>query len=405
MKLRYLIMGSVSFLPAMSWAGFIDEGKASLTMQNFYFNNDWRQDGAVKSKSEEWAQSFLLKYQSGFTEGPVGFGIDALGLVGIKLDSSPDRTGTGLLPVGAHGAPDEYSKFGPTAKARYSNSLLRAGSFIPTMPVAQANQTRMLPQVFRGYQLTFGEIEDLTVDVGRFTQNSFRNESGSDDIVMAGRSVRGGQATDKFDFASVNYNWAKNIQMSYNYADLDLNYKQHIVTFKSVVPLGEGNLTSDVRYATSSGEANSNVDNKTFGSMFTYRWQAHSFGLAYQNSQGKSGYPYLGGGDPYLVNTIMISDFGHPGEKSWQFRYDYDFAALGVPGLTFMTRYIVGDEYKDPAGLKAQDWERNMDIGYVIQSGPLKNLGVRWRNATYRSSGGDHLDQNRFILLYTLALF
>ena len=51
----------------------------------------------MQHKAEEWAQGFLLRYESGFTEGPLGFGVDALGLLGVKLDSSPDRTGTGLL--------------------------------------------------------------------------------------------------------------------------------------------------------------------------------------------------------------------------------------------------------------------------------------------------------------------
>jgi hypothetical protein len=43
--------------------------------------------------------------QSGYTDGTVGFGLDALGMLGIKLDSSPDRTGTGLLPTHDDGAP------------------------------------------------------------------------------------------------------------------------------------------------------------------------------------------------------------------------------------------------------------------------------------------------------------
>ena len=44
-----------------------------------------------------------------------------------------------------------------------------------------------------------------------------------------------------------------------------------------------------------------------------------------------------------------------------------------------MARYASG------APTKAMDdgraWERDVDVAYVIQSGPLKNLGLRWRNA------------------------
>jgi hypothetical protein len=49
------------------------------------------------SKREESAQGFILNLQSGYTEGTVGFGIDALG-IRFQLDSSPDRSNSGLLP-------------------------------------------------------------------------------------------------------------------------------------------------------------------------------------------------------------------------------------------------------------------------------------------------------------------
>jgi hypothetical protein len=87
-------------------------------------------------------------------------------------------------------------------------------------------------------------------------------------------------------------------------------------------------------------------------------------------------------------------------------RYDYNFASIGIPGLTFMTRYISGDNV-EVAGRSSEgkEWERNMDITYVVQNGPLKNLGLKWRNATVRSNFGNDLDENRLILSYTLPLW
>ena len=41
----------------------------------------------------------------------------------------------------------------------------------------------------------------------------------------------------------------------------------------------------------------------------------------------------------------------------------------------------------------------------VIQSGSLKNLGLKVRNATVRSNFGNDLDETRLILSYTLALW
>ena len=74
-----------------SWADFIEDSRASLSMRNFYINSDFRTGEGASSKSEELAQGFMLRFESGFTEGPVGFGVDALGMQGIKLDGGKGR--------------------------------------------------------------------------------------------------------------------------------------------------------------------------------------------------------------------------------------------------------------------------------------------------------------------------
>ena len=99
-------------LPTLAQAEFIKDSKASLELRNFYMNRDFRQDNdpalptvtgkapaESRSKSEEWAQGFLLRYESGFTEGTVGVGVDAIGTLGVKLDSGRGESGTGLLQV------------------------------------------------------------------------------------------------------------------------------------------------------------------------------------------------------------------------------------------------------------------------------------------------------------------
>ncbi len=108
---------------------------------------------------------------------------------------------------------------------------------------------------------------------------------------------------------------------------------------------------------------------------------------------------------PYVANLMAYQTFTRPQEKSWQLRYDYDFAGLGLPGLNLMTRYVQGRDIDRGAG-RADDseWERNTDLSYVIQSGPLKSVALKWRNITYRSRYGADLDENRFIVNYTLKL-
>jgi len=392
-------------LPGFAEADFFEDSKADLEFRNFYFNSDFRQEGASQSKRDEWAQGLLLNVESGFTEGTLGFGVDAMGLLGLKLDSSPDRRNTGLLPVGDDKAPDDYSRGGVTAKARLAKSVLRVGTLLPKLPTVLPNDGRLLSQTFRGAQLTSKDLADMTVNVGRLTANTERNDSGHEDIEAEAKGIKGGRPSDKFDFASASYNWSKALTTSYNYGGLENNYKQHIVTLLHNFALGESqSIKSDLRYARSLKDGNTNIDNTALGARFTYNVSGHGFGIAYQKMSGDTGFAHLAGTDSFLVNYVMISpDFANPDERSWQARYDYDFAALGLPGLSFMTRYLKGDNFARGRE-EGTEWERNTDIAYVFQSGALKNLELKWRNGSYRSNGGNNIDQNRVIVSYTLPL-
>jgi hypothetical protein len=93
-------------------------------------NRDLRDTTAAQqSKREEWAQGLILKAESGFTEGTVGFGLDAYAGLSLKLDSSADRAGTALLPNGfGNEGPDEYSEFSGAVKARLSKTVARSAA-------------------------------------------------------------------------------------------------------------------------------------------------------------------------------------------------------------------------------------------------------------------------------------
>jgi len=70
-------------------SGFIDDSKATLDLRNFYYNQDTRNAKAPTDK--EWGQAFMFNYQSGFTEGLVGFGLDLQAMYGLRLDASGAR--------------------------------------------------------------------------------------------------------------------------------------------------------------------------------------------------------------------------------------------------------------------------------------------------------------------------
>jgi hypothetical protein len=58
--------------------GFLQDSKATLKLRNYYINNDNRDSGTPNNAnySSEWGQGFQLEFQSGYTAGTVGFGVD-----------------------------------------------------------------------------------------------------------------------------------------------------------------------------------------------------------------------------------------------------------------------------------------------------------------------------------------
>ncbi len=397
-------------------AAFIEDSKAAVELRNFYMNRDFRQSGATQSKAEEWAQGFILKMESGYTEGPVGFGLDAVGLLGVKLDSSPDRTGTGILQRDRNApnrAQDDYGSAGLTAKAKLSATTLHVGTLQPVLPVLMRNDSRLLPQTYRGAWLQSKEVSGLTLDLGKLDRVNQRDSSDNEEMTVFNGGRRnitfgsGGTTSDDFLFAGGRYDWSPQLATSYYYGGLDGIYDQHNFNLIHVLPLGDKqSFKTDLRFVRSSDDGGSNVDNDAFGALFTYRHGGHGFTGGYQHMRGDTGFAYVAGGDNALINLLQINDFGNEDERSWQVRYDYDFAAMGIPGLTLMTRYVSGDNVDRGVGAsEGKTWERNTDIAYVIQSGPLKNLGLKLRNATTRSNFQSDMDENRVIVSYSLPLW
>ncbi|MCG4454896.1 OprD family porin [Pseudomonas sp. MMS21-TM103] len=421
-KLRLAIKSvlciSLGVTAPAAFADFIDDASGSLEMRNFYFSRDYRDSTAKQSKREEWAQGFTLRLQSGFTEGTVGFGLDAIGMLGLKLDSSPDHTGSGLLPRGSdRRAEDNYSKAALTAKARFAKSELRLGGLSSTLPLLAANNSRLFPQTFNGGQLVSKDIDSLTFTLGRVDSVKQRDSSEFEDLTTM--SQQGAYSTkvtsDSYTYGGVDYQVLPNLTLSYHASELQDFYRRDFVGLKYNQPIGPGKAFAELRYfdARETGdELLGEVDNRTFSSLFGYSINGHTFSGGYQKGYGDTAYAYVGGSDTYLFSEMQVSTFALANERVLHARYDYNFAELGVPGLTFSLRYVKGDEVDvsnvggpraarvRAAGGEGHEWERATDITYVVQSGALKNLSLRWRNSTNRSNFSESADEHRVIVSY-----
>lgn len=411
-------------LPSLAAADFISDSKASLSFRNLYMNQDTRHDVSTNATktNDEWSQGIILNYQSGFTEGTVGFGLDIYAATGIKLDSGPYRT-PDSFPTHSNGkSVDSFGKFAPIAKVKVSKTVLQVGSLMPQLPVIRSNmEGRLLPQIFRGGLITSQEISGLTARVGHIDRVNHRSSSNHDrmqmnvlakglrdnknNIALNGKNNKN-YTSNSFDLANLNYKWNDSLATGYTFGRLEDLYKQHAIDVVHVLPLGDKrSLKTDLRFSRSTNDGNFNVDNKSFSGMTTYNFGFNKLGFSYQKMTGSTGFAYIQGSDPFLVNYVTNRDFAAKDEMSWQVRHDYNFAGLGIPGLTVFNRYVKGTGGDLGRGKsEGREWERDLDITYAFQEGALKNFSVRWRNATVRSNIFKDLDDNRVILSYHLPL-
>ncbi|WP_027908916.1 OprD family porin [Pseudomonas sp. URMO17WK12:I4] len=433
-------------------AAFIEDSTAKLDLRNYYFNNDVRDSDTASNK--EWGQAFQLNLQSGFTEGTIGVGVDAIGLLGVRLDGGgrAGKPGQSRTPASTAGngtlfpadsdnsAVDEFSSLGLTGKIRFSKTVAHVGTLQPKLPVVTFNDGRLLPQTFEGAQITSNEIDNLTLIVGQLEHAKGRASSNSESLGIARNSGLGDipvADSNKFYYGGADYKVNKDLLVQYYYGNLDNFYKQHFLGLTHTLALGAGSLKSDLRYFDTSsdgkngsvagradgyigggywngGRANSDfgeVDNRTWSAMFTYSLEGHALSAGYQQVSGDSNFTQLnqgsipgqGGATTYLITDRQITNFGRAGERTWITQYGYDFGKIGVPGLTANVLYMKGDNIKSATG-DQKEWERDLTVSYVLQEGAAKGLGFAWRNASLRSQPGGDIDQNRLIVSYSIPL-
>lgn len=390
---------------------FFKDATATLQARNYYFSRDYSDiRGTEPSRAQEWAQGFILNLKSGYTPGTIGVGVDAIGTLGLKLDSGKGRVNTGLLPVQEDGdAADDYSRLGVALKLRAAKTELRVGELQPNLPVLTFSDIRLLPPSYQGASLVSNDIDGLTLQGGRLRSTSLRNESGDDKLqAMLGHVPKRAVSSDAFNYAGADYAFnSKRTTASAWYAQLEDIYQQRFYGLKHTQPVGNWVLGANLGYFDAREDGRKllgRIDNQAFFSLLSAKRGGHTFYVGYQGMYGDSAFPRVFANITPLGNEVPTYEFAYTDERSWQARYDYDFAALGVPGLTTTLRYISGDNVDTGKGYEGKDRERDLDIGYVVQSGTFSGLGIRVRNVMARSNYRTDIDENRLILSYTWTL-
>ncbi|MEB6668792.1 OprD family outer membrane porin [Acinetobacter vivianii] len=383
--------------------GLVEDAKGDILFRTGYLNRD-KKNGVEDTSS--YAQTAMVKLETGFTQGLVGFGAGVIGDGSFKLGSN-NNAGNGMIPRerlnGVDGKGDTYDHWargGGFVKARISNTTVTYGTQVLDIPVLASNTARLVPEYFEGVLATSREIDGLELTAGKFTKDQY-----SDQINTDGRKL------DRAVVWGAKYKFDDNLNAAYFGLDSKDKLDRHYINVNYKQPLDkDSGLTYDLSayhtkwdekastYSSTTDDL-SNRKNTIWALSTTYNTGPHSVMLAYQQNNGNTGYDYGENADGaqsiYLPNSYL-SDFIGNSEKSAQLQYNVDFSGYGVPGLSWTTAYVYGWDIK-VKNLTDNAHEREFfnQVKYTVQSGFAKDASLRLRHSYYRAS--DEYQTNAYI--------
>ena len=405
--------------------GFLEGQSISGTTRNWYANEQlkrggkftYRKDGVATPTDRRinWVQGTIVKYNSGFTEGTVGFSTEVAAYNAIALERDREnlasnnggapgtRPGAGnnrTLTKEGGDAQGQWSKLGlANVKARISNTTLTAGRMNFSSPQVDVIGNRALPSSFEGIAIHSEELNNLSFDLATFDRVSPRTE----ESLSKFRSEYGNidAEADHVNTAGISYQPLASLKTSLWATQAEDLWNQYY--FGATHELGDSqilSLTTGLNYYKTVDEGKKKlgeIDNDTYSLSFGLTHQAHSLTFSYQEVNGNEYFDYLHETNGIYLANSLLSDFNGPNEKSFQVAYGLNMAEYGVPGLKFNIYQargwgIDGTHYKGGGydGVQAMDGETHYEYGigasYAVQSGPLKATTVRATYTAHRAS-------------------
>lgn len=394
--------------------GFIAGSRWSLLNRTVYDQRDYRHgarsNGARNALkpfaerngyAEEWAYGLMGRFQSGFTAGTVGIGLDVHVHSAIQLDSGGGRAGKArLLGLDDDRRPnDEMTRAGAALKLRTGPSTLVYGEQRVKTPVFGSSNSRLLPETATGWLLDTEATSDTRLLLGHFTESTDRNASSHDKGFVVNYS--NAEQGDRLDFVGL-VHAGDRLSASLFGSRYEDTWTQHYLGLAYRHPLGDDHALAFALHGyrtTDTGQALSGrIDNTAWSLSSSYLSGPHRFTLGYQHIDGDTPFDYVTRGAIYLGNAAQLSDFNAPNERSWQLRYDLSMAGFGLPGLSFSAAYLHGHDIDgrdvDPSGgyaylgygTEGEHWERDLEARYVMQDGAAKGLMVSLRHSVHRGN-------------------
>ncbi|WP_407713559.1 OprD family outer membrane porin [Comamonas testosteroni] len=352
--------------------------------------------------ARESAYGLMLNYESGYTQGVLGLGLDAhaYGAVNLGTQAEHARATPRYVAKDGQEIADSFGRAGAALKARISSTELKVGEMRTKTPIFSSSDTRLLPESNRGWQVISRDIPTLTLQAGRFTGWADRNARKNGADLLGNYS---GVTSGSFSFVGAAWNTpVPHLTLSSYYGQYADNWNTAYLGSFYKLPLSDKRALSfnlNLYRSTDTGRARSGeIDTTTWSLMSSYVAGAHRFGLGYQKVNGNNPFDYVNRGSIWLENAMQLSDVNGPREASWQLKYDVDLSSIATPGLSAGIAYTRGSgidnsrlnvvyaSYLGYSGTQGKHWERDLLLRYTVQHGVAKHLNLQLRYGVHRTN-------------------
>lgn len=418
-------------------SGFFEDSTVSVLNRTVYDYRNYRHgdaNSAARNKfkarnerndyAEEWGYGLITTFESGFTQGTVGLGLDGFGFFGLRLDSGGGRAGKSrLLAVKNSGhVRNSYERFGAAGKLRLSSTVIKYGIQQLKTPIFSTSDSRLLPESATGWLVTSQEIQPLILQAGHFTAAADRNASSSTNDLVVNYANPAMKKGGSFDFVGGNYVLNDQFNLVSYIGRYQNNWYTYYIGSSYRLPLDDMQALKfdfNLYHSKDYGKAYAGaISNTTWSFMTSYVVSHHQFSLGYQRVNSDTPFDYVSRGAIWLNNAAQLSDFNAPHERSWQLAYQLDLALWNLNGAVFNIAYIKGEHIdgtrmsKQSAyywlgyGNNGRHWERDISLQYKVSEGFAKDLKVSLRYDVHRANKAQaelNTDQIRVAVEYPLV--
>jgi hypothetical protein len=359
-------------------------------------------DGA--NDSQAWAAGGSLGFKSGLWRDRLGFGVRLY--TSQPVYAPRDKPGSGLLaPV-----QDGYTVLGESylLLRPFGTSYLQLWRQGMELPYLNKHDTRMTPNTFEAYLLLDRDAKRFNYVLGYVDKIRKRTETTWQSLATAaGADAKRGAGV-------LGARWRIGERTNIGAIDIfgidtfNTFYTEATAALTPTDDDAELEMRLSVQY----------TDQRSVGEALIGRFQTYQLGgkfdigaygatltLAYTDTGSGADIQNPWGGVP-SYNSVIVEDFDSAGERAWRVGAAYDFARIGLTGVSGFVNYTAGNTPDSGANARADTDELDLTLDWRPKSGGLDGLWLRGRMAVVNAVGPGAVDQLDFrvILNYDFNL-